>query len=328
VLGVLCGVGARVFTRALVRAKQAAVLVNPWVRAGAAGAGLAGLAALSCALFGSALTLGAGYDNLEWAFNPHRTLALVAALLGLRAVATVLTVAGGGVGGLFIPLVIEGALVGRFVGVLFRTATSSSHFFPLVGVSAFLGAGYRVPLAAVVFAAEASGRPGFIVPGLIAAVVSQLFMGSASASPYQAAARAGHLERRFPLPLSSVLRTDVLTTPPGTTLSEFVSHHALGRREHAVAVVEEGRYLGMIRVDDLTDMPEDRWATTFVAELMRTDFPTARPQWRLRDALRTMERADVDLLPVVTGDVFVGIVTTSEILKLDDILQITGDEEV
>src|SRR5205807_617340 len=32
VLGVLCGVGARVFTRALVRAKQAAVLVNPWVR--------------------------------------------------------------------------------------------------------------------------------------------------------------------------------------------------------------------------------------------------------------------------------------------------------
>jgi len=100
----------------------------------------------------------------------------------LAAAATVLTVAGGGAGGLFIPLVVEGALIGRTLGGLFRTSASGSNFFPLIGVSAFLGAGYRVPLAAVVFAAEGSGRPGFIVPGLIAAMVSQLFMGSASAS--------------------------------------------------------------------------------------------------------------------------------------------------
>jgi hypothetical protein len=92
----------------------------------------------------------------------------------------------------------------------------AATFFPLIGVSAFLGAGYRVPLAGVVFAAEASGRPGSIVPGLIAAIVAQLFMGRASASPYQVAARAGHLERRFALPLTAALRTDVATTPPDT----------------------------------------------------------------------------------------------------------------
>ena len=40
-----------------------------------------------------------------------------------------------------------------------------------------------------------------------------------------------------------------------------------------------------------------------------------------------MERADIDLLPVVEGERFVGVVTTAEILKLDDILQMTGDEE-
>ncbi|HZQ58849.1 MAG TPA: chloride channel protein, partial [Acidimicrobiales bacterium] len=71
------------------------------------------------------------------------------------------------------------------VSGLFRTAGNGSHFFPLIGVSAFLGAGYRVPLAGVVFAAEASGRPGFVVPGMIATVVAQLFMGTASASVYQ-----------------------------------------------------------------------------------------------------------------------------------------------
>jgi chloride channel protein, CIC family len=327
VLGVICGVGARAFTRALVRAKKVAARTNPWIRAAAAGLGLGGLAAASYAAFGSALTLGPGYDNLEWAFNPRRAVILVVALLLMRAAATVLTVAGGGAGGLFIPLVVEGALVGRTLGGLFRTAASGSNFFPLVGVSAFLGAGYRVPLAAVVFAAEASGRPGFIVPGLIAAMVSQLFMGSASASTYQMAVQAGHLERRFPLPLASALRTDVATAGPDMSLDEFFRDHAVGLREHATVVVEKGRYLGVIRVEELADTPQERWATTPVSDVMRMDFPTADPRWHLRDALRAMEKADIDFLPVVEGERFVGVVTTVEILKLDDILHMTGDDE-
>jgi CIC family chloride channel protein len=55
----------------------------------------------------------------------------------------------------------------------------------VVGVAAFLGAGYRVPLAAVMFVAETTGRPGFIVPGVIAAVAAELVMGSASVTRYQ-----------------------------------------------------------------------------------------------------------------------------------------------
>ncbi|MDQ6617798.1 MAG: chloride channel protein, partial [Actinomycetota bacterium] len=213
-LGVLCGIGARLFTKTLLAAKRLATRIHPVVRAAGAGTVLVALALVSKIAFGSPLTLGAGYDNLTWALDPRRAVALVLLLLVLRAAATIATVGGGGVGGLFVPLVIEGALLGRAMGGLFRTAASGSHFFPLVGVSAFLGAGYRVPLAGVVFAAEASGRPGFIVPGLIAAMVAQLFMGHASASPYQVAARAGHLERRFPLPITDALRTDVATMPP------------------------------------------------------------------------------------------------------------------
>jgi CBS domain-containing protein len=179
----------------------------------------------------------------------------------------------------------------------------------------------------VVFAAEASGRPGFIVPGLIAAMVSQLFMGSASASAYQMSARAGHLERRFPLPLASALRTDVATVAPDMTLDEFFRHHAVGLREHAAVVVEGGRYLGVVRVEELAETPQELWGSTPVSDLMRMDLPTADPRWDLGEALQAMERADIDLLPVVEGERFVGVVTTAEILRLDDILQMTGDEE-
>jgi len=326
-LGVGCEIGARLFTLALVRAKQLAAGVHPAVRVGSAGAVLVGLALLAKAVFGNPLTLGAGYDNLTWAFDPRRAIALVLLLFAVRAVATVATVAGGGVGGLFIPLVIEGALLGRALGGLFRTAASGSNFFPLVGVSAFLGAGYQVPLAGVVFAAEASGRPGFIVPVLIAAIVAQLFMGHASASPYQIVARAGHLERRLTLPLTAALRTDVATMPPDTTLAEFFSDHLLGNREKAVAVVDEtGRYVGVMRIDELQALAQDRWATEQVGAHMRTDFPTATPDMSIRDALALMEAVDVDLLPVLDGDLFVGVVTTAEILKLAEILDQTNGE--
>ena len=46
--------------------------------------------------------------------------------------------------------------------------------YVLLGIAAFLGAGYRVPLAAVMFVAEATGQPGFIVPALFAAVAAEL----------------------------------------------------------------------------------------------------------------------------------------------------------
>src|SRR3546814_7437829 len=85
---------------------------------------------------------------------------------------------------------IQGALVGRAMGGIFDSANAT--LFPVVGMAAFLGAGYRVPLAAVVFVAEFTGRPGFVVPGLIAAVVAQLVMGKASISPHQVARSEEH----------------------------------------------------------------------------------------------------------------------------------------
>ena len=95
-------------------------------------------------------------------------------------------VGGGGTGGQSIPLVDAGALRGRTVGSLVNGF--DNNLFVVVGVAAFLGAGDRVPLAAVVFVADTTGRPGFIVPGLLAAVVAELVMRRSSLTAYQVAA--------------------------------------------------------------------------------------------------------------------------------------------
>jgi predicted transcriptional regulator len=155
--------------------------------------------------------------------------------------------------------------------------------------------------------------------------VSQVVAGPSSVADYQRARRLGHLERRFTLPLTSILTTDVLTVPPDATVSEFVYFHVLGRRVRIVPVVDGGRYVGMARLEDVSEVDRDEWESSTVGQYMATELPTARPSWTLRDAVAAMESADIDVLAVCDGDgTFIGVVTADEILKLDEILDETG----
>jgi CIC family chloride channel protein len=317
-LGLLCGAGARLFTGALRVAKETATRFPAAIRLLVVGISLAGLFAAGRGLTGRSLLIGSGYEAIDWALEPSHAVATIVGVFALRAAATTLAVAGGGVGGLFVPLVTQGALLGAAVGA--AVGASDTTLFPLLGVAAFLGAGYRVPLAAVVFVAESTGRPGFVVPGLIAAASSQLLVGSGSASTYQQDTRTGLLERRLGLPISAALRTDAPTVPPDATVTELFAHHVLELRQRIVPVVDGATYCGMVMLDDVASLPREAWATTPVATVMRIDWPTGDLEWTLATAVAAMEEADTDRLPIVDGSAFVGMVTTGAILKLDAIL--------
>jgi CIC family chloride channel protein len=183
VLGLIAGFGAQIFSRMLRAAKRASARFSVLWRLPLAGAVLGCCFAASRSLTGRNLATGTGYDTIRWALDPTRGMWVIAAILVLRCVGTTVTVGGGGVGGLFVPLVVAGALTGRLVGGAFNELDTS--LFTVIGVAAFLGAGYRVPLAAVMFVAEATGRSTFVVPGVIAAVVAELLMGRMSVTTYQ-----------------------------------------------------------------------------------------------------------------------------------------------
>ena len=182
-VGVIAGIGARCFAWLLRGAKNVAAGPRPALHALAAGAALAAMFAAGRALTGESLLVGSGYEVVRWAADPGRSPWVLLAILGLRCLATSASVAGGGVGGLFIPLVVAGALTGSVIGGAVNQADLT--LFIVIGVAAFLGAGYRVPLAAVMFVAETTGRPSFIVPGLLAAVAAELVMGNSSVTRYQ-----------------------------------------------------------------------------------------------------------------------------------------------
>jgi CBS domain-containing protein len=323
VVGLLCGAAARGFSLGLSLLGQRAATLPGVARLGAAGVLLFGLAYLADALFDTPLTIGPGYDVVAWVGDPTRSLWLILALLLMRGLATTATATGGGVGGYFVPLAVAGALLGRLAGEVM--SFDDTNLFLVVGMAAFIGAGLRTPLAAVLFAAEATGQPGFVVPALVATAAGQLVIGRASVSRAQREGRLGHLERRFDLPISAVLQTDVRTVPPDATVEEFLAVHLLATRRRAVPVVDhDNRYRGVALLDEVAAVPREAWATTTVGKVTHTDAPRGMTTWLIRDAVQTMQAEGTDLLPVVDGeDRFVGVVTTGDILRLDEILEKT-----
>jgi len=88
--------------------------------------------------------------------------------------------------------------------------------------------------------------------------------------------------------------------------------------------VQDATYLGMVRLHDVLSVDRAERTRLTAGDLVHADAPVAAADWDLRQALRVMESADVDRLAVLDGDRLVGVVTTSEIVRLDDIL---GDAE-
>ena len=160
-------------------------------------------------------------------FRPRSHVLVLCGLFVIRAAATWCGVAGGGMGGLFIPLVTQGAITGS----IFERVVDAQNpqLFPTVGIAAFLGAGYRTPLAGVAFVAEATGEPGFLVPALLAAATAQLMMGSKSFSAYQRNERLPDLEPLSNLPVVEIMSPSASEPRSSPQSSRTASAKAVSR---------------------------------------------------------------------------------------------------
>lgn len=277
VVGILCGAGARGFVWLVVQAKALHAWLAPWLTWLVAAVVLGALVPISVSLYGDTVSMGPGYRVLQWVEQPSVDVWLLALLFVLRALATSTTIAGGGAGGTFIPLVVQGAVLGRLVAEV--AGISQVTLLPLVGAAAFLGAGYRVPITAVVFVAESTGRPGFIVPGVLATVVAQLLMGDASITPYQVKMRGGHVEQRLRMKVASAARAEWEPLRPEDALDGRIEGAFVRTKTLSLPVVgADGRYEGMVRLADVAAVRAGQREGERVRDLLVQARPRRRPR--------------------------------------------------
>jgi CIC family chloride channel protein len=184
IVGAACAIGARAFAKLMRIAKGFSLRALP-LRLFVSSTMMVGLFFLARELTDLPLSLGTGYEVFnEWLFIENDiAIWLLFTVFLIRSLASAATTAAGGVGGVFIPLVVGGGIVGRMIAEIVHPARA--QLYTLLGIAAFLGAGYRVPLAAVMFVAETTGKPNFVVPALFAAVAAELVMGEQSITVFQ-----------------------------------------------------------------------------------------------------------------------------------------------
>ena len=277
-----------------------------------------GLSVLAAdALVGLPLTLGPAAEiATEIALDPSVSILVILGLFVVRALATSASLAAGGVGGVFVPLVVQGLLLGRVVGEVFDSPMGG--LFPVVGLAAVLGAGYRTPLAAVMFVAETTGRAEFVIPALLATAVSQSLMGEHSVSTGQMGERQGRLERRLTLPVDEVTITDAGQLAPGDGLLEVVDR--IGMNPSAPAVpVSDGGYVGLLVLHDIATAIHDHGLDATVGDAMR-DVPAVSAGSPAIDAARMMNQVDTAAVAVVDDqNQPVGVVSAMSLTGLRDL---------
>ena len=180
-------VGAGIASRAvalLTRSAQTGigpVLNREWHHVLLAAVLLVGLGILAHLGFnGAPVHLGPGTVSLAWAATASS--AGLCGLLALRAAASGITMLGRGVGGLVVPLLVLGSIAGQPLGRIFD---GNLALLSIIGAATLLGAGYRVPLAALVWLAESTHSVPAIALGCVVVLVTQTLGGGRSVSTAQ-----------------------------------------------------------------------------------------------------------------------------------------------
>jgi CIC family chloride channel protein len=215
-LGLIIGLIAMAFTVTFRRARSFFVkwTAPHWVKLSVGGVltGVCGVLFLH-AYHGSLVPIGPNYEAVGNILGQHHSTLELLDFSVLKMAATIFTLASGGVSAMFVPLF----LTGGALGTAFAQSVTHSPAFGLyaaVGMAAFISAGYKTPLAAVVFVAEATGGHAFIIPALIGAAVAYVVSGDASASGDQRLHEGVKLHELRGIPSSEVLREEEMRDQP------------------------------------------------------------------------------------------------------------------
>ncbi len=185
-VALLCGVGARYFAVIMGHIRRWKDGPRPWLRAAGAGVALMLLAMAGWFVTGQPISAGPGYVASDWALpasGPGPTVWLLVAALAFRWLTVLLCIGAGGGGGVFTSLATNGLLIGTAVAVAMDLPNPT--LLALVGMGAFLGAGYRIPLAGAGLIIMMCGEALPAAVGIAGVAIATVIMGSLSASDAQ-----------------------------------------------------------------------------------------------------------------------------------------------
>lgn len=141
------------------------------------------------------------------------------------------------------------------------------------------------------------------------------FLTSAARNSYRQAQWRGALSR---LQVSQVMTSEYAAVPQNLTISELVQHYVFPAGRNFFMVADGDRPVGFMTLAAIKSIPRERWDTTLLKDVA---IPlgkalVAYPEQDVLSVFEEMNADDVSYVPVMNGDVVVGIIARDTLLRL------------
>ena len=215
---------------------------------------------------------------------------VIALLLGIaifKAIAMTTTCGAGGVGGVFIPTLVMGSVLGNVfakiinhIGLGFSVSESN---FTLIGMTGLMAGVLHAPLTAIFLIAEITGGYELFVPLMIVSTISfTITKYYVSHSIYTLKlAQRGELMTHdkdqnvlMVLDIDKVIETNFIVLTPDMKLGEILKNAvAKSSRNHFPVVNDNHEFLGVLRLDDIRHIMfnSELYDSVEVSSLMHAD---------------------------------------------------------
>jgi len=314
VLGVLGGVVSLLFGKALYWAEDAfEKLPGPrWLKP-ALGFGL-----LGCIGLFLPHVFGNGYDPVNMVLHEDVSLPfkLLLILLVAKMLATVLTFGSGGAGGLFMPSLMIGALLGGAFGhrihLWFPAHTAEQGAYALVGMGAIVAGTTHAPITAIMMIFEQTNSYQIVLPLMFVCVISHLtvrLFGARSLDEEALRRRGVKLPRGAEggvmqsLSVADVMHDDVTAVNHSVPFNSVVERFLKEPYNFLYVTDGHGKFLGAIRLHALKEMLNqgDALQTVIAHDLLDDTFEVVTPEDKLADTMEKFWRQNCERLPVVNN---------------------------
>lgn len=325
ILGVLAGVLGILFNKGIIASlafnRRVMYLSLPW-RIGIVGL----ITGVVIALLPLAFRNNAGLREIVLTGSADWSFAAIAFLVQFALI--ILTYGSGAPGGLLVPTLVLGAALGYLVGATEHSllGMSAATTYAHVGMAAFFSAVSKVPITAVVIVFEMTTDFNLVLPLMIVSVVAYIVaekIDRRSLYDLLLEWKGIHITKEpstegflAQLNAADVMQRRVETLSSQMSIDEAMQAFSTSQHRN-FPVLTNGKLAGIVTQKDLVSIASQHLTDKVISEIMTPEPVTASPTATLAHVLHLLNRYNLSCLPVTEGRKLVGIITRSDIIRVE-----------
>jgi len=261
---------------------------------------------------------GVGYDTIAQVLKGKMVWYMLLLLVPIKMLATSLTLAAGGSGGIFAPSLFLGAVFGGLFGslmhFLFPDVVISSGAYAVVGMSAMVAGTTHAPITAFLVIFEMTGDYRLILPlmlcSILASFVASVLM-KGSIYTMKLTRRGVDLSKGMEVSImqatkvGDVMNRDMVVLHESTGFNDLLQKVINANRACYYVVGDDGKYLGSFNVHDVKEVLNEKTLAGLVVAkdlIALSASPSIEMDATLEQCMRKFSIYDTEELPVLDNE--------------------------